>query len=51
MAFLLFVGMMSDYKVDMINNGMQELFVHFHAPNDSTPTNHISSAAKFAPSN
>ncbi|KAM0920053.1 hypothetical protein ACQ4PT_007722 [Festuca glaucescens] len=27
--------MMSDYKVDMINDGMQEFYVHFHGPNDS----------------
>ncbi|KAF7076585.1 hypothetical protein CFC21_081215 [Triticum aestivum] len=27
--------MMSDYKVDMINDGMQEFFVHFHGPKDS----------------
>lgn len=27
--------MMSDYKVEMINDGMQEFFVDFHGPNDS----------------
>uniref|UniRef100_A0A2P2L3W0 E2 ubiquitin-conjugating enzyme n=1 Tax=Rhizophora mucronata TaxID=61149 RepID=A0A2P2L3W0_RHIMU len=27
--------MMSDYKVEMINDGMQEFYVHFHGPNDS----------------
>ncbi|KAG6524379.1 hypothetical protein ZIOFF_014288 [Zingiber officinale] len=28
--------MMSDYKVEMLNDGMQEFFVDFHGPNDST---------------
>ncbi|KAL5863463.1 hypothetical protein ACOSQ3_000977 [Xanthoceras sorbifolium] len=27
--------MMSDYKVEMTNDGMQEFCVHFHGPNDS----------------
>ncbi|ERM94961.1 hypothetical protein AMTRI_Chr07g29940 [Amborella trichopoda] len=27
--------MMSDYKVDMINDGMQEFYVDFHGPNES----------------
>ncbi|RZB59417.1 ubiquitin-conjugating enzyme E2 5-like isoform X2 [Glycine soja] len=27
--------MMSDYKVEMINDGMQEFYVHFHGPNES----------------
>ncbi|CAH1418996.1 unnamed protein product [Lactuca virosa] len=27
--------MMSDYKVEMINDGMQEFYVHFHGPADS----------------
>lgn len=27
--------MMSDYKVDMMNDGMNEFYVHFHGPNDS----------------
>ncbi|XVF22521.1 hypothetical protein REPUB_Repub12eG0179500 [Reevesia pubescens] len=27
--------MMSDYKVEMINDGMQEFYVHFNGPNDS----------------
>ncbi|KAF8380200.1 hypothetical protein HHK36_027682 [Tetracentron sinense] len=27
--------MMSDYKVEMINDGMQEFYVDFHGPNDS----------------
>ncbi|XP_042462321.1 ubiquitin-conjugating enzyme E2-23 kDa-like isoform X1 [Zingiber officinale] len=27
--------MMSDYKVEMLNDGMQEFFVDFHGPNDS----------------
>lgn len=27
--------MMSDYKVEMINDEMQEFYVHFHGPNDS----------------
>ncbi|GMP61410.1 hypothetical protein CsSME_00023890 [Camellia sinensis var. sinensis] len=27
--------MMSDYKVEMINDGMQEFYVHFHGPTDS----------------
>lgn len=27
--------MMSDYKVEMINDGMQEFYVHFHGPKDS----------------
>lgn len=30
-----FHRMMSDYKVEMINDGMQEFFVDFHGPNDS----------------
>jgi len=29
------VRMMSDYKVEMINDGMQEFYVHFHGPNES----------------
>ncbi|THU65544.1 hypothetical protein C4D60_Mb05t04770 [Musa balbisiana] len=28
--------MMSDYKVEMVNDGMQEFFVDFHGPNEST---------------
>lgn len=27
--------MMSDYKVEMINDGMQEFYVHFHGPTES----------------
>jgi len=27
--------MMSDYKVEMINDGMQEFYVHFHGPSES----------------
>ncbi|RYR75385.1 hypothetical protein Ahy_A02g010038 [Arachis hypogaea] len=27
--------MMSDYKVEMINDGMQEFYVHFNGPNES----------------
>ncbi|XWS35801.1 hypothetical protein CRYUN_Cryun20dG0027100 [Craigia yunnanensis] len=27
--------MMSDYKVEMINDGMQEFYLHFSGPNDS----------------
>ncbi|KAI5647225.1 hypothetical protein M9H77_33230 [Catharanthus roseus] len=27
--------MMSDYKVDMINDGMKEFYVHFNGPNES----------------
>ncbi|KAL0464821.1 UNVERIFIED_CONTAM: Ubiquitin-conjugating enzyme E2 5 [Sesamum latifolium] len=27
--------MMSDYKVEMINDGMQDFYVHFHGPSDS----------------
>lgn len=27
--------MMSDYKVEMINDGMHEFYVHFHGPTDS----------------
>ncbi|KAL6495508.1 Ubiquitin-conjugating enzyme E2 5 [Orobanche gracilis] len=27
--------MMSDYKVEVINDGMQEFYVHFHGPPDS----------------
>lgn len=27
--------MMSDYKVEMINDGMQEFYVDFHGPRDS----------------
>ncbi len=27
--------MMSDYKVEMINDGMHEFYVHFNGPNDS----------------
>ncbi|KAK4268812.1 hypothetical protein QN277_022048 [Acacia crassicarpa] len=27
--------MMSDYKVEMINDGMQEFYVHFHGPSDN----------------
>lgn len=26
---------MSDYKVEMINDGMQEFFVEFHGPKES----------------
>ncbi|KAF2291131.1 hypothetical protein GH714_020291 [Hevea brasiliensis] len=29
------IWMMSDYKVEMINDGMQDFYVHFHGPNDS----------------
>lgn len=32
---IFFCSMMSDYKVDMINDGMQEFCVHFHGPKDS----------------
>uniref|UniRef100_A0A0A9F3X3 Umc1048 n=1 Tax=Arundo donax TaxID=35708 RepID=A0A0A9F3X3_ARUDO len=28
--------MMSDYKVEMVNDGMQEFFVEFRGPNEST---------------
>jgi len=31
----LFPRMMSDYKVEMINDGMQEFYVQFHGPNNS----------------
>jgi hypothetical protein len=27
--------MMSDYKVEMINDGMQEFYVDFHGPSES----------------
>lgn len=27
--------MMSDYKVDMINDGMHEFYVDFHGPSES----------------
>ena len=27
--------MMSDYKVEMVNDGMQEFYVDFHGPSDS----------------
>jgi hypothetical protein len=27
--------MMSDYKVELINDGMQEFYVHFNGPNES----------------
>ena len=27
--------MMSDYKVEMINDGMQEFYLEFHGPKDS----------------
>ena len=34
--FLPFViRMMSDYKVEMINDGMQEFYVDFHGPSES----------------
>ena len=29
------IRMMSDYKVETINDGMQEFFVEFHGPKDS----------------
>jgi len=29
------IRMMSDYKVEMINDGMQEFFVEFHGPKES----------------
>ena len=32
---VVFRRMMSDYKVEMINDGMQEFYVQFHGPNDS----------------
>jgi ubiquitin-conjugating enzyme E2 H len=32
--------MMSDYKVDMVNDGMQEFFVEFRGPNESTVFSH-----------
>ena len=32
---LIWIRMMSDYKVEMINDGMQEFFVEFHGPKDS----------------
>lgn len=28
--------MMSDYKVEMVNDGMSEFYVEFHGPRDST---------------
>jgi hypothetical protein len=33
--FLVFTRMMSDYKVEMMNDGMQEFYVDFHGPCDS----------------
>jgi ubiquitin-conjugating enzyme E2 H len=27
--------MMSDYKVEMVNDGMQEFYVEFHGPKES----------------
>ena len=37
--FLDFFGMsyrmMSDYRVEMVNDGMQEFYVYFHGPNES----------------
>ena len=27
---------MSDYKVEMVNDGMSEFYVEFHGPRDST---------------
>ena len=33
--------MMSDYKVEMINDGMQEFYVHFHGPSESKSSIHI----------
>ena len=35
LVFFLINRMMSDYKVEMINDGMQEFYVHFHGPNES----------------
>jgi hypothetical protein len=32
----LLVRMMSDYKVEMVNDGMSEFYVEFHGPRDST---------------
>lgn len=29
------IRMMSDYKVETVNDGMQEFFVEFHGPKDS----------------
>lgn len=30
---------MSDYKVEMINDGMQEFYVDFHGPSESKSSN------------
>ncbi|XWS77006.1 hypothetical protein CRYUN_Cryun01aG0226700 [Craigia yunnanensis] len=35
LSWFLFTRMMGDYKVEMINDGMQEFYVHFSGPNDS----------------
>jgi hypothetical protein len=32
---MVFTRMMSDYKVEMINDGMQDFYVDFHGPRDS----------------
>jgi hypothetical protein len=34
--------MMSDYKVEMVNDGMSEFYVEFHGPRDSKLTRHTS---------
>lgn len=39
--------MMSDYKVDMIDDDMQEVYVHFHGPNDSKHFNPVSQYSIF----
>jgi hypothetical protein len=35
LVLLVLTRMMSDYKVEMINDGMQEFYVDFHGPKDS----------------
>lgn len=35
LCFFTLYRMMSDYKVEMINDGMQEFYVDFHGPTDS----------------
>lgn len=42
---------MSDYKVDMINDDMQEFYVHFHGPNDSKHFNPVSQCSIVMPLN
>ena len=34
-VWLVWTRMMSDYKVEMINDGMQEFYVDFHGPKES----------------